>query len=96
MNTLDAIPSIREVFTSKPVVILFQSVEGLGITQGKIADLVNNDVPILVCSSIADKARARELGADYCLIHCLTYENFVKAVSTIQTSTFNQPRLLDC
>jgi DNA-binding response OmpR family regulator len=91
INTIEALPSTQEVYSAKPSVILFPSIESLETAQGKIIDLVNNDVPIIVCSSIVDEARARELGADYCLLHPLTYEDFVAALTAVQTSSTHQP-----
>jgi CheY-like chemotaxis protein len=90
INTIDVIPTKQEVYPSIPAVILFPSIESLEAAQGKITDLVNNDVPIMVCSSIADEARARELGADYCLHHPLTYEDFMAALFAIQASSANR------
>ena len=87
INTIEAIPAKQEVYSSIPAAILFPSIESLETAQGKITDLVNNDLPILVCSSIADEARARELGADYCLHHPLTYEDFKAALFAIQSSS---------
>jgi orotidine-5'-phosphate decarboxylase len=68
------------VCNQQPVAILFPSIERLEAAQSLIADLTNCDIPILVCSSIADEARARELGADYCLLHPLTYDGFMAAL----------------
>ena len=41
-----------------------------------ITRLATCDIPVLVCSSVADQARVRELGADNCLLDPLMYENF--------------------
>jgi CheY-like chemotaxis protein len=78
--TMQTVPSAEEVCNQRPVVILFPSIERLEAAQSLIADLTNCDIPILVCSSIADEARARELGADYCLLHPLTYDGFIAAL----------------
>lgn len=79
--TLQIIPHVAEVCALKPAAILFPSVESLEGAQLLIAGLVNCDIPVLVCSSIADEARARELGADYCLLHPLTYDGFFDALA---------------
>ena len=81
MATAQAVPSAEEVCNQQPVAIFFPSIERLEAAQSLIADLTNCDIPILVCSSIADEARARELGADYCLLHPLTYDGFMAALA---------------
>jgi hypothetical protein len=78
---MQPIPSVTDVCGLRPAAILFLSVENLGAAQLLIADLANCDIPVLVCSSIADEARARELGADYCLLHPLTYDSFLAALA---------------
>ena len=75
------IPRVAEVCALRPAAILFPSIESLEAAQSLIAGLVNCDIPVLVCSSIADEARARELGADYCLLHPLTYDSFFAALA---------------
>jgi CheY-like chemotaxis protein len=80
MATIQTIPSATEVCSLQPVAILFLSFENLGAAQLLISDLGNCDIPVWVCSSIADEARARELGADHCLVHPLTYDNFLAAL----------------
>jgi DNA-binding response OmpR family regulator len=79
--TLQTVPSAEEVCKQQPVALLFPSIERLGAAQSLIAELSQCDIPILVCSSIADEARARELGADYCLLHPLTYDAFLAALA---------------
>lgn len=78
--TMRTIPSVAEVCSLQPAALLFLSFENLGAAQLLITDLGNYDIPVLVCSSIADEARARELGADYCLLHPLTYDSFLAAL----------------
>ncbi len=75
------VPSAAEVCGLQPAAILFPSIENLGAAQLLITDLANCDIPVLVCLSIADEARARELGADYCLLHPLTYDSFLAALA---------------
>jgi CheY-like chemotaxis protein len=77
------IPSGTEptIFSSEPVVVIFSSIETLEACQPLVAELTNRDVPILVCSSATDQLRARELGADYCLFHPLTYTDFQTALT---------------
>ena len=76
------IPSATEVCGLQPSAILFLSFENLGAAQFLLADLGSCDIPVWVCSSVADEARARELGADHCLLHPLTYDSWVAALAT--------------
>jgi CheY-like chemotaxis protein len=80
-----AIPQAAEVCDQRPAAILFTSVEYLESVQELIAGLANCEIPVLVCASVADEARARELGADHCLLNPLTYENFHDVLAAIAT-----------
>ena len=84
LATLRAVPSVTEVLALRPAAILFPSIEELGAAQSLITDLASHEVPVLVCLSNHDQARARELGADHCLSHPLTYASFLAAFATIQ------------
>jgi DNA-binding response OmpR family regulator len=75
------VPSATEVLALQPAAILFLSIEDLGSAQLLITDLVSYELPVLVCLSNHDEARARELGADHCLLHPLTYDGFVAALA---------------
>jgi CheY-like chemotaxis protein len=79
--TVHIAPSAAEVCALRPTAVLFPSVENLEAAQTLVADLANRDIPLLVCSSAADQARARDLGADYCLLHPLTYDNFLAVLT---------------
>ena len=85
-NIRGELGSSREITSMKPAVIIFLSTELLARDQTVIAELTNLEAPILVCSSAVEEARARELGADYCLLHPLTYNDFQTALSTVITS----------
>src|SRR5687767_10072274 len=63
--------SVAGIFAVNPAVIIFLSTELLETTQPLVRELANLDTPILVCSSVVEESRARELGADYCLLHPL-------------------------
>jgi DNA-binding response OmpR family regulator len=47
-----------------------------------------------VCSSVNDQARVHELGADFCLVHPLTYDRFLAALTATsgQSSLQRQAR----
>lgn len=85
ITSMQVIPMAADVCAQKPAAILFTSVESLEAAQLLISGLSNCDIPVLVCSSIADEARARELGADQCLLHPLTYEGFHEALMASST-----------
>jgi CheY-like chemotaxis protein len=65
----------------QPTVVFFSSIGNLETAQALIADLSGREVPSVVCSSVNDQARARELGADYCLVHPVTYDSFLAALT---------------
>jgi hypothetical protein len=78
---MQTVPSVAEVCGLQPAAILFPSIENLAAAQLLIADLASYDISVLVCLSTADEARARELGADHCLLHPLTYDSFLAALA---------------
>jgi hypothetical protein len=83
---ITVVPSTESAETicgSKPVAVIFTSVENLGDSQHLVAELTNCDIPIIVCSSAADQNRTRELGADYCLLHPLVYDHFSAVLGTV-------------
>jgi hypothetical protein len=73
--------SVEAIQSHGPVAVIFPSVEILENAQTLAAALTNNDIPIIVCSSLSDQAKTRELGADYCLLHPLVFESFSAAVN---------------
>jgi len=46
-----------------PTVVWFLSLESLAALRPRETGLVNDDTPLVVCSSVIDEARAREFGA---------------------------------
>ncbi len=74
------------IATLNPIAIIFLSIELLAGNQTFLAELADLDAPILVCSSVAEEARAIELGADYCLLHPLTYGDFQTTLADIAAS----------
>jgi len=75
----------------KPAALLFSSIENLEAAQSQIARLASAEIPLLVCSSVNDQSRARELGADQCLVHPLTYAGFLAALTAAHISLVDQP-----
>ena len=72
--------SAEEVCDPRPAAVLFASLEQLEASQTLIGDLTNCEIPVLVCSTVAEETRAREMGADHCLIPPLTYDCFTAAL----------------
>lgn len=70
-----------KIITPSLAGVVFLSTELLEKSPLLVEELANHDTPILVCSSVAEEARARELGADYCLFHPLTYDSFYSTIS---------------
>lgn len=78
--------SIKEIESINPVAIIFTSMELLATRQTLVVELSSLDTPLMVCLSVTEEARARELGADYCLLHPLTYDDFQTALSNASAS----------
>jgi hypothetical protein len=78
--------SVQEITAVNPVVIVFPSTEILESFQILVGELASLDFPIMVCSSVADETRARELGADYCLTHPISYDEFQTTLMTASAS----------
>lgn len=79
LSVLNGIPSTEEIQLRNPRLILFSSMKSLESTQTLVGKLAGGEIPVGVCATVSDEARARELGADHCLIHPLTYEGFMAA-----------------
>ena len=81
--TLAVVPvinSVQEIREVNPKVIIFLSTQHLEVAQIRMTELTSIETPIIVCSAVADEAKARELGADHCLLHPITYDSFQNAL----------------
>jgi DNA-binding response OmpR family regulator len=78
--------SAETIRKSEPVAVIFPSVEILEGAQSLAVELTNYDIPIIVCSSVFDQAKTRELGADYCLLHPLVFDSFSSTLKAAVTS----------
>lgn len=76
--------SAESICRLSPEAVIFPSIASLEEAQLLTAGLVDCDIPIIVCSSTADQIRARQLGADYCLLHPLVYDNFSLVLGAIR------------
>ena len=90
VRVLPSMPSPFDANDVQPAVVLFSSIENLEAAQAQIARLSNSEIPLLVCSSINDQTRAHELGADYCLVHPLTYDGFLAALTAVHLAPANR------
>jgi DNA-binding response OmpR family regulator len=66
--------------------VVFLSIELLEASQELVGQLTTGDIPVVVCASAADEVRARELGADNCLLHPVTYNDFQTVLAAINGS----------
>ena len=78
--------SIKQIELANPAVIIFTSTELLATNRTQVEELSSLDILIMVCSSVAEEGRARELGADHCLLHPLTYNDFQTAMALTSSS----------
>lgn len=78
--------SVKEVRSINPIAIIFTSIELLATRQSLVGELSSLDAAIVVCLSVTEEAKARELGADYCLLHPLTFDDFQTALSNASRS----------
>lgn len=81
---------VEPVHELKPAAVIFPSMENLEGAQPLALGLANRDIPVIVCSSLADQIRARELGADYCLVHPFVYDNFSAILDAIASQDIRQ------
>jgi len=65
----------------KPDVVIFASIEELEAVEAELIQTLRAEFALLVCAAVNDEARARELGADQCLLHPLTYNGFLAALA---------------
>ena len=73
--------SIKQIELANPEVVIFTSMELLATNRALVEELSSLDILIMVCSSVAEEGRARDLGADHCLLHPLTYSDFQTAMA---------------
>lgn len=78
-----SVPALSAVHDLQPTVMLFSSIADFEAAQAQLAQPSNCEIPLVVCSAVNDQAQVRELGADYCLVHPLTYGSFLAALTAI-------------
>jgi CheY-like chemotaxis protein len=80
VTVLKCIPPVGENKARKPWIVLFSSMDNLKSAQVLVGQLTTSEIPVGVCASVGDEARARELGDDHYLLHPLT-EVFMAALT---------------
>ncbi len=81
VTVLRSVPSLEEIWSRNPCMVLFSSIDNLESAQDLVDGLAEGEIPVGVCASLSDEARAHELGADHCLLHPLTYDGFIATFS---------------
>lgn len=82
-------PSLSEIVSIHPIVIIFSTIELLENAQLLLEHASARDIPVLVCTAVAGEAHARELGADACLLHPLTYDGFKAVLNSVCPMEFD-------
>ncbi len=75
--------TLKDIKTLAPTLLLFSSTTLLEKVLTRIGELTSLETPIVVCTSSTEEARARDLGADYCLLHPLTYDDFQNMLARV-------------
>jgi DNA-binding response OmpR family regulator len=83
LKNVHSIASNPDIFKTQLISIWFSSLDMLEASQSQKDVILSCNVPIVVCSSIADDARAMDLGADYLLLHPLTYDHFLSTLDQV-------------
>jgi DNA-binding response OmpR family regulator len=76
-------PNVSDGPRPEPAVVWLSSLDVLAAFRPRETGVISDDAPVVVCSSVADDQRARELGADYSVLHPLTYPDFLPALSAV-------------
>jgi DNA-binding response OmpR family regulator len=76
-------PKVSDAARLEPAVVWLSSLDVLAAFRPRETGVISDDAPVVVCSSVADDRRARELGADYSVLHPLTYPDFLAALSAV-------------
>lgn len=76
-------PLANVLMEHAPALVWFPSLESLARWRAETEPMAGHEPAVVVCTSVPDERRARELGADYCLLLPLTYDDFRAAVSAV-------------
>jgi len=92
VTVLKDIPAAAEIWARSPRLILFSSMDSLELAQALMGELSDGEIPVGVCASLSDEARAYDLGADHCLLHPLTYDAFMATFAGDSPDNSLEPR----
>ncbi len=74
-----------------PAYLIFTSLDTLKESYGWLANLNDREIKIIVCTAVGEEAAAREMGADDCIFHPLTYADFCTALGVNQKGEHQNP-----
>ena len=80
-------PKVSDGAWPASAVVWLSSLDVLAAVHPRQSGLISDDAAVVVCASVADDLRARELGADYSALHPLTYADFLAAMSAVGVHT---------
>ena len=83
ITTHSLAPALEEIDHHRPSAIIFASLHQLQHDPVFVETMSLWEVPVLACASVSDEALARELGADDCLLHPLTYDQFCTVLTNV-------------
>jgi hypothetical protein len=81
LRSIGAITPDVNLGEMQPQSIWFSSLDVLEAFQPQRNTIMACNAPIVVCSSIDDEVRAMDLGADYLVLHPLTYDCFLSTIN---------------
>jgi DNA-binding response OmpR family regulator len=76
-------PPPAKALSARPALVWFPSFESLARWRSDTRPAPGSDPAIVVSTTVPDEGRARELGADYCVLLPLTYDDFRAAVTAV-------------
>lgn len=89
MSYASTMSALAEVQNGNPTFIIFSSLDALRESERWLGELSDKEMQILVCSGVGDEAAAREMGADNCLFHPVTYQSFCNALAINNSEQVN-------
>ncbi len=76
-------PPPPAAIADRPAAVWFPSLDSLARWRSHAMPLLEVEPAVIVCTTVHDELRARELGADYCAVLPLTYEDFRAAIGAV-------------
>ncbi len=72
--------AMTEIQKINPAYLIFSSLDTMKECHNWLANLNDREIKIIVCTAVGEEAAAREMGADDCMFHPLTYASFCTAL----------------